>query len=57
MAVGAARYWVAATYKERHSKGQEPQNIDKEFLRLWFRSNCDPYKDEVMHEPAASCIA
>ena len=41
------RYWVAATYEERHSRGQEPQNIDKEFLRLWFRSNCDPYKDKV----------
>ena len=43
----AGRYWVAATYEERHSKGQEPQNIDKEFLRLWFRSHCDPYKDKV----------
>lgn len=30
---------------------QEPQNIDKEFLRLWFRKNCDPYADEVL--PAA----
>ena len=26
--------------------GQEPQNIDKEFLRLWFRERCDPNKDE-----------
>ena len=30
---------------------QEPLNIDKEFLRLWFRENCDPYKDEEL--PAA----
>lgn len=28
-------------------QGQEPQNIDKEFLRLWFRANCDPYNDAV----------
>ena len=21
---------------------QSPENIDKEFLRLWFRSHCDP---------------
>ena len=21
--------------------------MDKEFLRLWFRQTCDPYKDEV----------
>lgn len=30
---------------------QEPQNIDKEFLRLWFRDNCDPYNDAEL--PAA----
>lgn len=30
---------------------QEPENIDKEFLRLWFRDNCDPYNDEAL--PAA----
>jgi hypothetical protein len=41
------RYWLAGTYEERHAAGQEPQNVDKEFLRLWFRQNCDPYKDEV----------
>jgi phosphoribosylaminoimidazole-succinocarboxamide synthase len=22
--------------------------VDKEFLRLWFRENCDPYKDETL---------
>ncbi len=41
------RYWLADTYEQRHAAGQEPQNVDKEFLRLWFRQNCDPYKDEV----------
>ena len=28
--------------------GEEPQNIDKEFLRLWFVDNCDPYNDELL---------
>ena len=23
-------------------------NIDKEFLRLWFVDNCDPYKDKEL---------
>lgn len=41
------RYWLAGTYEGRHAAGQEPQNVDKEFLRLWFRQNCDPYKDKV----------
>jgi phosphoribosylaminoimidazole-succinocarboxamide synthase len=27
---------------------QEPVNIDKEFLRLWFREHCDPYADETL---------
>ena len=47
----SSRYWLAESYEQRHAAGEEPQNIDKEFLRLWFRANCDPYKDEVL--PAA----
>ena len=42
----SSRYWIAETYEERMSNGQEPQNIDKEFLRLWFVDNCDPYNDK-----------
>lgn len=44
----SSRYWLANSYKERIEAGKEPENIDKEFLRLWFRDNCDPYKDEVI---------
>ncbi|KAL3821957.1 hypothetical protein ACHAXA_004445 [Cyclostephanos tholiformis] len=44
----SSRYWIAATYADRISAGMEPENIDKEFLRLWFRDNCDPYNDEVL---------
>eukprot|EP00246_Nothoceros_aenigmaticus_P011831 TRINITY_DN337_c0_g1_i7.p1 TRINITY_DN337_c0_g1~~TRINITY_DN337_c0_g1_i7.p1 ORF type:complete len:427 (+),score=43.72 TRINITY_DN337_c0_g1_i7:202-1482(+) len=47
----SSRYWNASTYEERHKVGLEPENIDKEFLRLWFKDNCDPYKDEDL--PAA----
>ncbi|CDF36166.1 fusion protein of phosphoribosylaminoimidazole carboxylase and phosphoribosylaminoimidazole-succinocarboxamide synthase, chloroplast or mitochondrial precursor [Chondrus crispus] len=39
----SSRYWLSTSYKARTSKGEEPENIDKEFLRLWFRDNCDPY--------------
>jgi phosphoribosylaminoimidazole-succinocarboxamide synthase len=46
----SSRYWLAGSYEQRHAAGQEPQNIDKEFLRLWFRANCDPYNDEVRRE-------
>ena len=44
----SSRYWISKTYDERFSSGQEPQNIDKEFLRLWFVDNCDPYNDETL---------
>jgi len=44
----SSRYWIRESYKERLGKGQEPENIDKEFLRLWFREHCDPYKDKVL---------
>jgi phosphoribosylaminoimidazole-succinocarboxamide synthase len=46
----SSRYWLASTYQQRIAEGEEPDNIDKEFLRLWFRDNCDPYKDEVLPE-------
>ena len=41
----SSRYWIAATYKEKFEKGIEPENFDKEFLRLWFKDHCDPYND------------
>lgn len=43
----SGRYWLAESYEARHAAGEEPQSIDKEFLRLWFRANCDPYGDAV----------
>lgn len=46
----SSRYWISETYDERMNAGEEPQNIDKEFLRLWFMDNCDPYNDEVLPE-------
>lgn len=46
----SSRYWLASSYEERIAAGKEPENIDKEFLRLWFRQHCDPYKDKVIPE-------
>ena len=46
----SSRYWIETTYKERLRAGKEPENIDKEFLRLWFAKNCDPYKDKALPE-------
>jgi phosphoribosylaminoimidazole-succinocarboxamide synthase len=46
----SVRFWLKDTYKERIAKGEEPENIDKEFLRLWFKEHCDPYRDKVLPE-------
>ena len=46
----SSRFWLKESYKERFAKGQEPENIDKEFLRLWFTKHCDPYKDKILPE-------
>ncbi|KAM1203740.1 phosphoribosylaminoimidazole-succinocarboxamide synthase, chloroplastic-like [Malus sylvestris] len=44
----SSRYWIAHTYEERFQNGLEPENVDKEFLRLWFKDHCNPYEDEVL---------
>jgi len=32
----SSRFWIAKTYRERLEKQLEPENFDKEFLRLWY---------------------
>ena len=44
----SSRYWIEESFQERLDNQQEPENIDKEFLRLWFKEHCDPYKDEKL---------
>ena len=44
----SSRYWIKNTYEQRMADGLEPENIDKEFLRLWFVDNCDPYNDDQL---------
>jgi phosphoribosylaminoimidazole-succinocarboxamide synthase len=44
----SSRYWQIDSYRERFDKGEEPDYFDKEFLRLWFKEHCDPYKDATL---------
>ncbi|KAI9917237.1 hypothetical protein PsorP6_012769 [Peronosclerospora sorghi] len=46
----SSRYWLAETYAACLAAGKSPDNIDKEFLRLWFKEHCDPYNDAVLPE-------
>ncbi len=43
----SSRYWQTASYRDRLAKGQEPESLDKEFLRLWIAARCDPYTQPI----------
>lgn len=53
----SSRYWLAPSYEQRLSEGREPDMIDKEFFRLWFRERCNPYKDKTLPTPPPDLIA
>ncbi|CAM9969236.1 unnamed protein product, partial [Heterosigma akashiwo] len=52
----SSRYWISSSYEARIAEGKEPENIDKEFLRLWFKENCDPYNDPELPEAPAPLV-
>lgn len=33
----SSRFWIKKTYRKRFDQGLEPENFDKEFLRIWFK--------------------
>lgn len=44
----SSRYWIADSYAARHAAGDEPENFDKEFIRLYYaahgyRGEGDPF--------------
>ena len=41
---------------QRFAEGKEPENIDKEFLRLWFAEHCKPYEDKVLPQAPEELI-
>ena len=59
----SSRFWIAATYEEKMAIGQEPDNINKEFLRLWMANQgyrgegeMPPIPQEVIVETALKYI-
>jgi len=44
----SSRYWIKGSYENRLHQSKEPDNLDKEIIRLWYKKNCDPYKDEIL---------
>ena len=43
---------LKSTYLERFNSKQEPEKLDKDSVRDWVKSVCDPYKDNIPEIPS-----
>ena len=48
----SSRYWIADGYQEALENGTRPPSFDKDVIRSWVASRCDPYKDPIPEIPA-----
>ncbi|PRP86905.1 hypothetical protein PROFUN_03653 [Planoprotostelium fungivorum] len=46
----SSRYWIEGSYEENMREKREPESIDKDIIRRWFKERCDPYKDLTLPE-------
>jgi phosphoribosylaminoimidazole-succinocarboxamide synthase len=53
----SSRYWQRDSYAARFAAGEEPHYFHKEFLRLWFRDHCDPYRDATLPPAPPELVA
>jgi phosphoribosylaminoimidazole-succinocarboxamide synthase len=47
----SSRYWFQGSYDMRFKAGERPDSFDKDFIRTWVVSRCDPYKDPIPEIP------
>jgi phosphoribosylaminoimidazole-succinocarboxamide synthase len=52
----SSRYWLAATYAERFAGGEDPETLDKDFLRRWIIARCDPYAEPIPPIPPETLV-
>ncbi len=58
----SSRYWIMDSYEDRHARGEEPESLDKEFLRLWLvdkgisDDNIPELDDEIRTQVSARYI-
>lgn len=58
----SSRYWILDTYEDLHARGEEPESLDKEFLRLWLvdkgisDDNIPELDDEIRTQVSARYI-
>lgn len=47
----SSRYWIADGYQQALENGTRPPSFDKDVIRSWVASRCDPYKDPIPEIP------
>ena len=47
----SSRYWMESTYESKFSKGENPDSLDKDVVRNYILSKCDPYKEPIPDVP------
>lgn len=45
--IDSSRFWVEDTYESRFLEGKDPERFDKDLIREYIVSVCDPYVDEI----------
>ena len=52
----SSRYWRADSYAARFAAGEDPETLDKDFLRRWIIACCDPYTQPIPAIPEATLV-
>ena len=47
----SSRYWLKESYSARMNEGLEPEKLDKDCIRDYVKSQCDPYNDDIPEIP------
>jgi phosphoribosylaminoimidazole-succinocarboxamide synthase len=47
----SSRYWRADTYSQRLADGERPDSFDKDVIREWVATRCNPYTDAIPEIP------
>jgi phosphoribosylaminoimidazole-succinocarboxamide synthase len=47
----SSRFWLKDTYDANFAAGKDPDKLDKDCVRDWVKSQCDPYNDDIPEIP------
>ncbi|WP_022705344.1 phosphoribosylaminoimidazolesuccinocarboxamide synthase [Pseudorhodobacter ferrugineus] len=53
----SSRYWLADGFQEALTNGTRPPSFDKDVIRAWVATRCDPYGDTIPEIPAEMIAA